>query len=478
MDSGRERLFILTLCFSLAMTLVFAGALVYDITSNRDSAATSTVIHTGGAASGDAGATDQAGTPAPSASGGVAGPVGSNSARPSARAGAAPVAPAASDVIPPGSTITIGALITQSGPVDASDAFRADEAYVQMINAQGGINGHKLALDVKDDQGNPAVGRPAFEQIVQEDHALALVGECGPVTDATIVNEINQLQVPVVNDCLTSDDAYRSPYIYFNSIAPDYWQAISARYIYKHQDQMKMHKPYVLCVQSSVTLAYCDGFVNEWARLGGTTCSHGKCAGGHDDEQIATPRASYETVCANIRSSGADSIVALLEPTNEAAFLQALHDQNMSPQAWPQFAPLGMDPSSIRTVGSFANGVYVDTQDSYYASENTPAMQQLRDALARYSPDTPVDNYSKDIGWEPMVLFGEALRRMGNNISRQNLLATLSSMTGFDNGLSKPMQWSPTNRNAPPFTRWARISGPASWDVFTGWIDQNGDPSP
>src|SRR5258708_3290411 len=241
---------------------------------------------------------------------------------------------------------------------------------------------------------------------------------------------------------------------------------------------MKMQKPYVLCVQSSVTGPYCDGFVNEWTRLGGTTCSHGKCAGGHDDEQIATPRASYETVCANIRNSGADSIVALLEPTNEAAFLQALHDQNMSPQQWPQDAPLAMDPNSITTVGSFANGIYVDPTNSYYASENTPAIQQLRDALARYSPETPVDNYSKDIGWVPMVLFGEALRRMGNNISRQNLLATLSSMTGFDNGLGKPVQWSSSNRAAPPFTRWARISGPTSWDVFTGRVDQNGDPNP
>src|SRR5258708_36559931 len=90
-DSGRERLFILTLCFSLAMTLIFAGALVYDVTSNRDSAATSTLIHTGGTSTGDAGPTDQpgAGPPAPSTSGAGAGPVGSNRTRPSARAAAA-----------------------------------------------------------------------------------------------------------------------------------------------------------------------------------------------------------------------------------------------------------------------------------------------------------------------------------------------------------------------------------------------------
>ena len=119
-----------------------------------------------------------------------------------------------------GAPILVGALITQSGPLDASDALRAEQAYVQWINSQGGINGHKLNIDVRDDSGDPARGRPAFEQIVQEDHAFALVGECGPVTDATIVDEINQDQIPVVNDCLTSPAGYQSPYIWYIMIVP------------------------------------------------------------------------------------------------------------------------------------------------------------------------------------------------------------------------------------------------------------------
>jgi ABC-type branched-subunit amino acid transport system substrate-binding protein len=470
---SKDRLFVATLCFALVMTTIFAGAVYWDFANNRDNGKSS--VRT---VSTDVG-TDT--SPSPLASAAVAGGGGATST--TQHSGGSTASGAASgQVIAPGAPIVIGALITQSGPLDASDAFRADEAWVQMTNSQGGINGHKIVLDVKDDQGNPAIGRPAFEQIVQEDKALALVGECGPVTDAAIVDEINQSQVPVINDCLTSAPAYSSPYIWFSTTRPSTWQEISATYIYKSQSTMKIRKPYILCVNSSVTLVYCDGFSQSWAKNGGTMCYNGGCstAPGYDQEQVGSTQAQYDSVASKIKSSGADSIVALLEPTNEAAELNSFKAQGLTPaQGWPQYAPLGMDPNSIQKAGSAAVGVYVCTSDSYFPSENTPGEQKLAAALARYQPDTPVDPYSIAIGWTPMTLFGEALRRVGPNVSRQALINALNSMKGFDTGgLTRPIEWTATNRLAPPFTRWATVQGPTSYNVITGWIDQNGNPSP
>ena len=134
----------------------------------------------------------------------------------------------------------------------------------------------------------------------------------------------------------------------------------------------------------------------------------------YQQEQIGTTRFQYDAVVRQIKNSGADSIVALLEPTNQSALLQALAAQHMTPaDGFAQYAPLGMDPSSISAGGAAAGGVLVNTADSYFPSENTPGIQQLAAALHRYQPDTPVDNYSLSIGWTPMVVFGEALRRCG-----------------------------------------------------------------
>jgi ABC-type branched-subunit amino acid transport system substrate-binding protein len=456
------------------MTTVFAGAVYWDFANNRDNGRTT--VRT---VSQDIG-TDSSPSPVASAAAAAAGATTTGGTKKGGGGTTGGVASGA--LIAPGAPIVIGALISQSGPLDASSAFHADEAWVQMTNSRGGINGHKIILDVKDDQGDPAHGRPAFEQIVQEDKALALVGECGPVTDATIVDEINQLQVPVINDCLTSAPAYSSPYIWFSTVRPTTWQGIAANYLFKQQSTTKIRKPYILCVDSSVTLVYCDGFSQSWAKNGGTMCYNRTCstAAGYDKEQIGQTRSQYDSIAQTIKNSGADSIVALLEPTNEAALLQGLQDQGMTPaQGWPQFAPLGMDPNSIRAAGDAAKGVYVCTANSYFPDENTPGEQQLAAALARYQPDTPLDNYALSIGWTPMVLFGEALRRVGPNVSRQGLINALNTMKGFDtNGLARSVEWTPNNRLAPPFTRWATVTGPTSHNVISGWIDQNGNPAP
>jgi len=479
----RDRLFVATLVVTIVVTMLFSGALAWDIAQSRNGGTQQvTSLVPGSAQAGQA--SDQGGdqstapeaAPSQSTAGGRSATVPVTGAQVS---GAARISPANVAAVAQGAPILIGGLITQSGPLDASDAFRAEEAWVQWVDSQGGINGHRLDLDVKDDQGNPAVGRPDFEQIVQEDHAFAIVGECGPVTDATIVDEINNDQIPVINDCLTSAKAYTSPYMWFTVPAPNVWQAISASYLYKHQSQIKIRKPYMLCVNSTVTLPYCDGFLHQWTALGGTTYCNGNQTNCYQQMQIATSRAQYESVATQIRSSGADSIVAELEPTNELAFLQALQDQGMNPQQWPHYAPLGgTDASVIRTVGSFASGIYVNVADSYFPNENTPGIQQARQVIATYFPDTPPDTYALFIGWTPCVVFGEALRRMGSNVSRQSLIDTLNNMRGFDTRLVRPLPWSASNHQAAPYTRWATVAGENSFNVFTGWIDANGDPAP
>jgi ABC-type branched-subunit amino acid transport system substrate-binding protein len=455
------------------MTCAFAGALVYDLVTNgaranRQIVSSSDTV-TGGAGGDQGTAAKTVSKAGATRGGGTTGRVTASTA-----------------LIPPGAPITIGEVVTQSGPLNASDAVKAVSAWVQTVNAAGGINGHKLILDSGDDNGDPNKGRSAFERIVQEDKALAVVGECAPLTDATIVDEINQLQVPVVGDCLTADKGYSSPYIWFNTAKPQLWQKISANYVFKQRDKLAMTKPYILCTNTTVTLEYCNGFVDQWHALGGVSCSGGKCPGdspGYDSEQVTgTP---WDTVALQIKSSGATSIFSLLDPNNQGAFLQALQRQpGLCPKdGMPQYAPLGMDPTQVGRAPDCSKGVLLDQAGSYLPSEGTSGQQQLKAALDRYEPGTPVDAYSQSTGWTPMVIFGEALRRLGpNNISQQNLINTLNAMGGYTpEGLCRTLTWTATDHGGPPYTRWAKVTGVngsgITYDILTGWIDPNGNPA-
>ena len=480
----KKKLFLVMLGVTVVLTLAFGVGLAYDVAYYRNGNTSTTVLggNVNALATPDSGTSTDNGTGAtPGSEGsGHAGGTGGSLGRVGGSTGSAAgptLNPANNATIGANDTIRIGALMTLSGPGNVTDGMHAEQAYIQYINSQGGINGHKLELDVQDDQGNPAVGRPRFQQIVQEDKVFAVVGECAPITDGTIVDLINTYQVPIVNDCLTSDAGYASKYIWYSFLPPRTYMPLVANFLTTHQSLAHIKKPYVLCLDQATVLPYCDSFVAKWQQLGGTTCSQGKCAGGYEKEHLLTTRSEFDRVALEIRQSGADSIVSGLEPSNQLAFMQALQDQHMGPtQGFPQYAMIGMDQYVEQTMGDFAKGVMVSGFTYWLDEAQFPGIAQMRDVMQKFSPDTPIDTYVQ-AEWNPMVIFVEALRRMGNNITRANLIATLNSMGDFSDGQQKPLGWSASNHIAPMYTRYALTAGPSQFQPVTGWIDPNGNPS-
>ena len=485
----KNKLFIGMLCVTVVLTLAFGVGLAYDVAYYRNAGTNTTTV--AGAPGANALGTQAPGASGPEATADASGGGGSTgsgstggrgvSGRPQV-SGVPTLAAGNNTAVGAHDTIRIGAMLTLSGPGNVTDGYHAEQAYVQYINSQGGVNGHMLELDVKDDQGNPAVGRPRFQQLVQEDKVFAVVGECAPITDGTIVDLINQSQVPVVNDCLTSDAGYHSPWIWYTFIPPTTYMPLVANFLYKHQSLAHITKPYVLCLDQATVTPYCDSWVKQWQQLGGTVCSNGTCGGGYDKFQIGTTRAQFEQEALRIKGSGADSIISGLEPSNELSFMQALQDQNMSPSkphsqgGYPQFAMIGADQYVEQTMGSFANGMVVSGFTYYLDELQFPGIKQMHDVLQKFSPDTPIDTYVQ-AEWNPMVAFVEALRRMGDNVTRANLVSTLNSMGDFSDGQQKPMGWTANNHIAPLYTRYATVAGPSQFNLISGWIDPNGDPS-
>jgi ABC-type branched-subunit amino acid transport system substrate-binding protein len=96
-----------------------------------------------------------------------------------------------------GSTIVIGEDVGLSGPtsflgtVDVPGAV----AYVKMINAKGGVLGHKFKLVEENNQSEPSLAAALIRKLVQQDHAGFIFGpeETGEALAAIPV--ANQLQV-------------------------------------------------------------------------------------------------------------------------------------------------------------------------------------------------------------------------------------------------------------------------------------------
>ncbi len=74
-----------------------------------------------------------------------------------------------------GSPIVLGTINTKQPGTDFTDQAWMAQAYFNCVNANGGINGHPVTLDVQTDQTQPAQIAAAANKLLQNDHVLGIV---------------------------------------------------------------------------------------------------------------------------------------------------------------------------------------------------------------------------------------------------------------------------------------------------------------
>src|SRR6185295_5554039 len=93
--------------------------------------------------------------------------------------------------------IKLGQTMPYSGPASAYGAIgKAELAYFEMINEQGGINGRKVNLLSLDDGYSPPRAVEQVRKLVEEDQVLALFQTLGTPSNSAIHKYVNAKKVP------------------------------------------------------------------------------------------------------------------------------------------------------------------------------------------------------------------------------------------------------------------------------------------
>jgi branched-chain amino acid transport system substrate-binding protein len=113
----------------------------------------------------------------------------SSAAGPTAARPAGPLAP-----------ILLGNVGTYSGPVGSSLAGASPGLLVwaAWVNAHGGIAGHPVHVFTADDGGDPARNRALVQDMVENKHVIAFVGNEVPVTVDASVSYLERKHIPVI----------------------------------------------------------------------------------------------------------------------------------------------------------------------------------------------------------------------------------------------------------------------------------------
>src|SRR5438067_3729257 len=141
---------------------------------------------------------------------------------------AAACSPAPAVISPPmGTVITVGAVLSLTGSQAASGQM-AKEGYLycqDWINDKGGIYlkglGHRLSLDIADDQSRPSIAAATTEHLITDNHDTLLLGPSNDATASRAAPVAEQHQVAMVSSGASSDAIFNSHYHYlFSVLAP------------------------------------------------------------------------------------------------------------------------------------------------------------------------------------------------------------------------------------------------------------------
>jgi branched-chain amino acid transport system substrate-binding protein len=330
--------------------------------------------------------------------------------------------------------ILIGQTNPYSGPLSAySTQGKVQEAYYNMINDQGGINGRKIKLISLDDAYSPPKTVEQHRRLVESDEVLGIVGTMGTPTNSAIVKYMNSKSVPhifLASGASKWGDVKSYPWTV--GWYPTYRSEglVYGAYV---RDNIKDAKIAILSQNDDYGRDFLAGF---------------KAGLGEGGERLIVKELTYEvsepTVDSEIITLKASGANVLFSAVTAKAAAQAI--RKIAELGWQPTHFLVQNANSIATVlvpagvehaaGIISTAYLKDPSDPQFTDD--AGMKWYRDFMKRYYPEGDVNDPQNEIGISIAATFVQVLRQCGNDLTRENLIKQVNSIKDLELPLLLP----------------------------------------
>ncbi len=337
--------------------------------------------------------------------------------------------PGASD-----SEVLIGQTNPYSGPLSAySTQGKAQTAYYNMINEQGGVNGRKIKLISLDDGYSPPKTVEHHRRLVESDEVMGIVGTMGTPTNSAIVKYMNAKSVPhifLATGASKWGDYKSSPWTM--GWYPTYRSegVIYGTYI---RENMKDAKIAILSQNDDYGKDFVAGFK---AGLGEAA---GKLIVKELTYEVSEPTVDSQVV--NLKASGANVLFSASTAKAAAQTIKKAAELDWKPTHF-----LVQNANSIATVltpaglnnavGLISTAYIKDPVDPQFA--NDEGMKWYLAFMKKYYPDGDVNDPQNQIGVLIGATFVQVLKQCGNDLTRENLMKQANAIKNLELPLLLP----------------------------------------
>lgn len=360
--------------------------------------------------------------------------------------------------------IRIGQTTPYSGPASAYGAIgKAQAAYFQWVNDQGGVNGRKINFLSMDDGYNPAKTVEQTRKLVEQDEVLLLFNSLGTPTNTAIHKYVNARKVPhilLATGATKWSDPKNFPWTMgFN---PTYQSEarIYAQYILKNHPAAKV-----------AILYQNDDFGKDY--LVGVKSGFGDKAGA-----MIVKEASYEVTDPTIdsqivalKASGADLLLTFATPKFAAQTIRKVAEvgwkpvhllTNVSASVGAVLTPAGLDRAKDIVTAAYL----VDPTEPEFRKE--AAFRTWQDWMKKYLPGADQNDQLNLYGYATAATLVHILKACGDDLTRENVMKVAATLKDVEIPLLLPgirLNTSATDYSPIAEMRLAKFDG-TRWVLF------------
>ncbi|MEO5695961.1 MAG: ABC transporter substrate-binding protein [Burkholderiaceae bacterium] len=360
--------------------------------------------------------------------------------------------------------IKLGQTMPYSGPASAYGTIgKAEQAYFQMINDQGGINGRKINLITLDDGYSPPKTVEQVRKLVEQEQVLALFQTLGTPPNSAIHKYVNAKKVPhllLATGATKWADPKDFPWTIGFNLSYQSEGKIYAAYLLKNKPNAKVAVLYQNDdYGKDVLKGVKDGLGAKGAKMIVAEASY----------EVSDP--TIDSQMLTLQSSGADTFINITTPKFGAQAVRKAFDSgwkplhiinNVAASTGSVLVPAGLD----KAVGLMTVQYYKDPNDPQWKDD--PAMLEWRAFMGRYYRDGDPKDASNLYAYLAAQTMVQILKQCGNDLTRENVMKQAANIKNLKLPLllkGMALNSSPTDFQLVEQGQLAKFTG-TQWETF------------
>jgi len=319
--------------------------------------------------------------------------------------------------------IKIGQTMPYSGPASSYGTIgRAEAAYFQMINEQGGVNGRRLTLISLDDGYSPPKTVEQVRRLVEDDGVLFIFQSLGTPTNTAIQKYLNARKVPQLF-VATGATKWGDPQNFAWTMG---WQP-------SYQSESRIYAKYLLRYKPNAKVAVLyqndDAGKDYLKSLRDGLGSNGPIIVKEQSYEVTD--ASVESQIVTLQASGADVFFIEAVPKFAAQAIRKSYDigwrplgllVNVSASVASVLEPAGLDKSA-----GLITALYLkDPTDPQWQKDKT--FKDWVEWMKKYYPQGDLTDSFNVYGYSAAQTLVQVLRQCGDDLTRENVMRQAANL--------------------------------------------------